>query len=152
MSGVYSNANSCSDNVNMICSLFIRINIIRTHLKLNFIFCTNTKEYKERCVLAYLKSSLLKLLWTKSIKQANLLETTTQKSYFNNVATLLYWNSSYTWWSPVDLPNHYIIIAGGVGPPYFFSHLLFCSGFEEVRTVLFENELTINNSLLTLTL
>ena len=130
--------------------IFIRINMLRTHLKLNFIFCANTNEYKERCVLAYLKSSLFKLFWTKSIKQANLLETTTQKSYFNNIATQLYLNSSYTWWSPVGLRNHYIIIAGGAGPSYFFNHLLFCSHFEEVRTVLFENELPINNSPLSL--
>ena len=39
----------------LICSLFIQINMLRTHLKMNFIFGTNTDEYKGRCVLVYLQ-------------------------------------------------------------------------------------------------
>ena len=39
----------------LICSLFIRINMLRTHLKLNFLFGTNTNECKGRCVLVYLQ-------------------------------------------------------------------------------------------------
>ena len=35
--------------------LFIRINMFRTHLKLSFVFGTNTEEYKGRCVLVYLQ-------------------------------------------------------------------------------------------------
>ena len=31
--------------------------MLRTHLKLNFIFATNTNEYKGRCVLVYLQES-----------------------------------------------------------------------------------------------
>ena len=39
----------------LICSLFIRINLLRTHLKMNFVFGTNTGKYKRRCVLVYLQ-------------------------------------------------------------------------------------------------
>ena len=37
------------------CSLFVRINMLRTYLKLNFIFGTNANEYKGRCVFVYLQ-------------------------------------------------------------------------------------------------
>ena len=37
----------------LICSSFIRVNMLRAHLKMNFVFGTNTDEYKESlsCVL-----------------------------------------------------------------------------------------------------
>ena len=38
----------------LICSLFIRVNMLRTHLKLNFIFGKKPNEYNGRCVLVYL--------------------------------------------------------------------------------------------------
>ena len=56
----------------LICSLFIRINLLRTHLKMNFVFGPNTGEYKERYVLVYLqegknhKKQLLQGVVTKS--------------------------------------------------------------------------------------
>ena len=34
---------------------YVRINMLRTYLKLNFIFGTNTNEYKGRCVFVYLQ-------------------------------------------------------------------------------------------------
>ena len=37
------------------CSLFVRINMLRWYLRLNFIFGTNTNEYRGRCVFAYLE-------------------------------------------------------------------------------------------------
>ena len=39
----------------LICSLFMRINMLRTHLKLNFVFGTNSDERKGRIVLVYLQ-------------------------------------------------------------------------------------------------
>ena len=39
----------------LICSLFVRINMLRSCLRLNFIFGTNTNEYKGRCVFVYLQ-------------------------------------------------------------------------------------------------
>ena len=40
----------------LICSLFIQyVNMLQTHLKSNFIFGTNTNEYKGRIVLVYLQ-------------------------------------------------------------------------------------------------
>ena len=39
----------------LICSLFIRINMLRAYLKLNFIFGSNTNEYIGRCVFVYLQ-------------------------------------------------------------------------------------------------
>ena len=41
----------------LICSLFTRTNMLRTDLKLNFIFGTDTNKYKGRCVLVYLQES-----------------------------------------------------------------------------------------------
>ena len=38
-----------------ICLLFIRINMLQTHLKLSFVFGTNRDECKGRCVLVYLQ-------------------------------------------------------------------------------------------------
>ena len=38
----------------LICSLLIPINMLRTHLKLSFVFGTNTNKGKGRCVLVYL--------------------------------------------------------------------------------------------------
>ena len=70
----------------IICSLFVRINMLRTCLKLNFIFGTNTTEYKRRCVFVYLqedknhensfskvflitaKNSFSKVFWIKAVK------------------------------------------------------------------------------------
>ena len=39
----------------LICLLFVRINMLRTYLKLNFIFGENRNEYKGRCVFVYLQ-------------------------------------------------------------------------------------------------
>ena len=39
----------------LICSLFMRINKLRTHLELNFVFGTNSDECKGRIVLVYLQ-------------------------------------------------------------------------------------------------
>ena len=39
----------------LICLLFIGINMLRTHLKLSFVFGTNTDGYKGKCVLVYLQ-------------------------------------------------------------------------------------------------
>ena len=39
----------------LIRSLFARINMLQTYLKLIFIFGTNTNEYKGRCVFVYLQ-------------------------------------------------------------------------------------------------
>ena len=39
----------------LIRSLFARINMLQTYLKLIFIFSTNTNEYKGRCVFVYLQ-------------------------------------------------------------------------------------------------
>ena len=39
----------------LICSLFIRINMLRTLLKLNFVFGTNTDVCKKRSALVYLQ-------------------------------------------------------------------------------------------------
>ena len=38
---------------------------------------------------------------------------------------------------------------GGASLPIFCNHLFFCNHFEELQTVLFEVELSINNALLT---
>ena len=39
----------------LVCSLFMRINMLRTHLKLYSVFGTNTDECKARIVLVYLQ-------------------------------------------------------------------------------------------------
>ena len=39
----------------LICSLFIRINMLRALLKLNFVFGTNTDVCKKRSALVYLQ-------------------------------------------------------------------------------------------------
>ena len=39
----------------LISSLFVRKNMLRSYLTLNFIFGTNTNEYKGRCVFVYLQ-------------------------------------------------------------------------------------------------
>ena len=39
----------------LICLLFVRINILRTYLKLTFIFGANRKECKGRCVFVCLQ-------------------------------------------------------------------------------------------------
>ena len=39
----------------LICSLFMRINMLRTHLKLNFVFGTNTDECNRRILFVYLQ-------------------------------------------------------------------------------------------------
>ena len=41
------------------------------------------------------------------------------------------------------------VARGGASLPIFCNHLLFCNHFEELQTVLFEVELSINNALLT---
>ena len=73
MSIVSSNSNCYSNNVNI--SFFIRINILQTHLKMNFVFGTYTDKYKGKCVCVYTckkvqitKSTFTKVFWiaTKS--------------------------------------------------------------------------------------
>ena len=39
----------------LICLLFVWINMLRTYLKLNFVFGANRNEYKGRCVFVYLQ-------------------------------------------------------------------------------------------------
>ena len=41
------------------------------------------------------------------------------------------------------------VARGGASLPIFCNHLFFCNHFEELQTVLFEVELSINNALLT---
>ena len=54
MSIVYSNANCYSNNVNMFI-VYANKYALSSHLKLNFVFGTNTDKCKRRIVLVYLQ-------------------------------------------------------------------------------------------------
>ena len=116
-------ANYCSNNVNMfiVYSYKYALNLFEVLFYFLYpykqiqrkmsacVFARITKSSFSKVFLITAKRSFSKVFWIKAVKVSELQETTTQKNYFNNVATQLYWNSTSTWWSLVDLLHDYII-------------------------------------------